>query len=89
MRFDSFSAFLFMEGHGPYVWTCYAVFVLGLAGVAFWSARQRTKVIRQQYAAMVRLEQRQKNAEHTTDNTTSKASDETTTAASFSRIHSS
>ncbi len=39
MAFDSFSAFLVMEGHGPYVWVCYGVFVLLLAGMMFWSFR--------------------------------------------------
>lgn len=40
MAFESFSAFLAMEGHGPYVWTCYAVFVILFAGTIFWSAKR-------------------------------------------------
>jgi len=45
MAFDSFSAFLAMEGHGPYVWTCYAVFVVFVAGMMIWSARRNRAVI--------------------------------------------
>jgi heme exporter protein D len=41
MAFDSFEAFIAMEGHGPYVWACYLVFfVLSLVFIA-WSKRQR------------------------------------------------
>jgi len=45
MAFDSFSAFLAMEGHGPYVWTCYVVFVVFVAGMMIWSARRNWAVI--------------------------------------------
>jgi len=45
MAFDSFSAFLTMEGHGPYVWACYAVFFVLLAAMAHWSVRARKTVI--------------------------------------------
>lgn len=44
MAFDSFSAFLTMEGHGSYVWTCYAVFIVLLAGLMIWSARRHQDV---------------------------------------------
>lgn len=46
MAFDSFSAFLVMEGHGPYVWTCYAVFFLLIVGLMVRSLRRRETVIR-------------------------------------------
>jgi len=46
MAFDSFSAFLAMEGHGPYVWTCYAVFVILIAGTVFWSAKRHQATYR-------------------------------------------
>ncbi|OEY67098.1 heme exporter protein CcmD [Marinobacter sp. X15-166B] len=82
MQFDSFAAFLFMEGHGPYVWTCYAVFTLALVGLAWWSLKQRTAVIRQQYHAQLRAERRQASADaHTATDGSG------TPAASFSRIH--
>ncbi|TNE73578.1 MAG: heme exporter protein CcmD [Gammaproteobacteria bacterium] len=41
MAFDSFSAFLAMEGHGPYVWACYGAFVLLMATLMVWSLRRR------------------------------------------------
>ncbi|GHD44947.1 heme exporter protein D [Marinobacter persicus] len=45
MAFDSFSAFIAMEGHGPYVWSCYAVFFILVAGMMIWSARRNRAVI--------------------------------------------
>ena len=41
MAFDSFGAFIAMDGHGPYVWACYGVFFLMMGAVAWWSLRQR------------------------------------------------
>lgn len=40
MAFDSFSAFIAMEGHGPYVWVCYAVFAVLLGGLMIWSVKR-------------------------------------------------
>jgi len=48
MEFDSIAAFWSMEGHGPYVWTCYAVFTVCLVGLMVWSMRQRRSVINSQ-----------------------------------------
>ena len=48
MAFDSFSAFIAMEGHGPYVWTCYGVFFLFLFWMAQASIRQRRNLVRRQ-----------------------------------------
>lgn len=45
MAFDSFSAFMVMEGHGPYVWSCYAVFFLLFVGLMIWSLRRQKTVI--------------------------------------------
>lgn len=45
MAFDSFSAFMVMEGHGPYVWSCYAAFFLLMIGLIVWSLRRRKAVI--------------------------------------------
>lgn len=45
MAFDSFSALIAMEGHGPYVWACYAVFVILVAGMMIWSARRNRAVM--------------------------------------------
>ncbi len=48
MEFDSIAAFWAMEGHGPYVWACYAVFTVCLVGLMLWSVRQRRTVINSQ-----------------------------------------
>ncbi|HEV8077994.1 MAG TPA: heme exporter protein CcmD [Marinobacter sp.] len=45
MAFDSFGAFLAMEGHGPYVWACYAVFFLLMAMLMVGSYRRRNAVL--------------------------------------------
>ncbi|WP_372996919.1 heme exporter protein CcmD [Marinobacter sp.] len=45
MAFDSFSAFMVMEGHGPYVWSCYAAFFLLMVGLMIWSVRRRRAAI--------------------------------------------
>ncbi|KPQ02480.1 heme exporter protein CcmD [Marinobacter sp. HL-58] len=52
MAFDSFGAFIAMEGHGPYVWSCYFVFFVLMGAIAFWSLRQRRFVIAQQRRRM-------------------------------------
>ena len=46
MAFDSFGAFLIMEGHGPYVWASYAVFFLLMAVLMIGSYRRRTAVLK-------------------------------------------
>jgi len=73
MSFDSFSAFIAMEGHGPYVWTCYAVFFVLLGGLMIWSARHNRAVLD---SCKRRLEQQQG----------SKHSARPKAAASFTRV---
>jgi heme exporter protein D len=45
MAFDSFSAFMVMEGHGPYVWACYAAFFLLMIGLMVGSLRRRKAAV--------------------------------------------
>ncbi|MBW0146726.1 heme exporter protein CcmD [Marinobacter arenosus] len=74
MAFDSFAAFLSMEGHGPYVWTCYGAFFLLMAGLMIWSVRRRRAVIqscRRQFESL--------------ENTTGAAA--TRAAATFTRVN--
>lgn len=33
-QFANFQEFLWMEGHGPYVWSSYVITVVGLVGIA-------------------------------------------------------
>ncbi|MEQ9544915.1 MAG: heme exporter protein CcmD [Marinobacter sp.] len=74
MAFDSLAAFIAMEGHGPYVWTCYGVFVLFLGGLVYWSLRQRRQVIAAQRRELTR----------TTDS--GMAASRNAQAASFTRV---
>lgn len=48
MAFDSFSAFIHMEGHGPYVWVCYGAFFLLFGLLAWYSVFERRQVVRAQ-----------------------------------------
>lgn len=61
MAFDSLNAFLFMEGHGPYVWTCYGVFFVLLGWLVFWSFQQRRRLKAQQ-RRLWQFEARQREA---------------------------
>ncbi|WP_165856658.1 heme exporter protein CcmD [Marinobacter sp. JSM 1782161] len=45
MAFDSWQAFWSMGGHGPYVWTCYGVFLLALVVLVSASVGQRRRAI--------------------------------------------
>lgn len=43
-QFDSFSAFMHMAGHGPYVWAAYAITVAGI-GLCIYQARLKKKAV--------------------------------------------
>ncbi|MBZ2168336.1 heme exporter protein CcmD [Marinobacter sp. F4216] len=45
MAFDSLTALIHMEGHGPYVWTCYGVFLLVMVSLVVLSVRKHNTVI--------------------------------------------
>ncbi len=45
MAFDSFAAFVSMEGHGPYVWACYITFFVVLVQLMVWSYRRRSAAV--------------------------------------------
>ncbi|QSP96581.1 heme exporter protein CcmD [Marinobacter salinisoli] len=45
MAFDSLTALIQMEGHGPYVWTCYGVFLLVMVALVGLSLRRHKTVI--------------------------------------------
>ena len=47
MAFDSFSAFISMGGHGPYVWACYFVFFALMFVLVLWSKGQRQAALKQ------------------------------------------
>ncbi|OZB20434.1 MAG: heme exporter protein CcmD [Marinobacter sp. 34-60-7] len=62
MAFDSFAAFIAMEGHGPYVWACYAVFAVLMAGLMVMSVRANRRV----KADIARYHQRQQGGAQST-----------------------
>jgi heme exporter protein D len=45
MAFDSFSAFISMGNHGPYVWASYGVFFILLLVLVSWSLQRRRVAI--------------------------------------------
>lgn len=46
-QFESFSAFLNMGGYAPFVWWSYGLSFSLIAGVVFWSKKQRRQLIAQ------------------------------------------
>jgi|32_taG_2_1085360.scaffolds.fasta_scaffold00008_191 heme exporter protein D len=75
MAFDSLGAFIAMEGHGPYVWTCYGVFFLLLGSLVYWSLRQRRQVMVEQRRVVSR------------DSTARTGAGQPATGASFQRVN--
>lgn len=72
LAFDSLAAFIEMEGHGPYVWTCYGVFFVALVVLVLWSRRRHRTILRQQRLQL---------------NRDSSSDAKPAPAASFTRIH--
>jgi heme exporter protein D len=56
MYFESLDALLNMAGHGPYVWSCYGLFV-ALLGINIWHARSQNLKALKQAKAFVRRNQ--------------------------------
>lgn len=54
-QFDSFHDLLWMNGHGPYVWACYAAVFLGLFYLALAPRLRRRRFVRQQRILAQRL----------------------------------
>ena len=49
-RFEDFNAFLWMDGHGPYVWACYGLTFAALVFLALEPKLQRSRFIKHQKA---------------------------------------
>lgn len=58
-QFDSLSAFLIMDGHGPYVWASYIVTGLALK-VLIWLPFAKKRELRIQLTRQQRIEQQAK-----------------------------
>jgi heme exporter protein D len=55
-QFADLQAFLWMNGHGPYVWACYAITFAGLALLVLEPRFQRKRFIKQQNLARRRAQ---------------------------------
>jgi heme exporter protein D len=62
MNFESFSAFLAMGGHGPYVWSCYGLTLAVLLFNGLAPGRRQRRFLREQGARQRRQEQPQEHA---------------------------
>ncbi len=51
-QFPDLQSFLWMDGHGPYVWSCYVVTFVGMAYLALEPKLQKKKFINQQRRAI-------------------------------------
>ena len=56
IQFSSLSEFLWMAGHGPYVWACYAISVAGIAGLVWAPIIERKKFLKVQKGILQRAE---------------------------------
>jgi heme exporter protein D len=53
-QFPDFQAFLWMKGHGPYVWGCYAVTFVAMAFLIIEPIVQRRQFIKEQQGLLLR-----------------------------------
>lgn len=58
-RFENLQAFMWMDGHGPYVWSCYFAVFLILVLLAIEPRMQRARWIKQQKSVLRRRAQNQ------------------------------
>ncbi len=61
LQFSDFQSFLWMDGHGPFVWSCYIVTWLGLLYLIMQPRWQFRKFVRQQNALARRQGPRSSN----------------------------
>jgi heme exporter protein D len=47
MYFENFAALIAMEGHGPYVWSAYAIALVVLLGLVLTPLRKRRQLMTQ------------------------------------------
>ena len=56
-QFESFEAFIHMEGHGPFVWVSYAVFVATLVFIVAITRARQSRIKRELRAINARSSQ--------------------------------
>lgn len=61
-QFDSFLDFLTMAGHGPYVWSCYAITFAFMLYLAIGPSIRRRQFIREQKRLAQRIAAAQESA---------------------------
>lgn len=62
-QFQDLQSFWWMDGHGPYVWFCYAVTFLGLTFLAVEPSLKKRRFIKQQKQLLAIKTAQQKNKE--------------------------
>ena len=58
LQFDSWAAFIAMNGHGPYVWAAYGITFACLAALVWIPIAQKRRFIREHHAQQVRMRKR-------------------------------
>lgn len=53
-QFPDFQSFMWMDGHGPYVWGCYGATFLALAFLVVEPVMQRKRLIKRQQGLLAR-----------------------------------
>lgn len=61
MYFDSLQALIGMDGHGPYVWTAYAISLVTLAAMLVTPLGRRRRFLAQQAQIVRRQQARQQS----------------------------
>ena len=59
MKFDSFAAFIAMDGHGLYIWSAYLVTLVVITVNLWWPGQVKRSFVRLQKRALERQEQRE------------------------------
>lgn len=62
LQFQSLHEFLWMNGHGPYVWSSYAITFFAMAMLVWIPCMQRTRFLKQQKSLAVRQHQHQESS---------------------------
>ena len=57
-QFSSFHDFMWMDGHGPFVWACYGATLLGFVYLALAPKLRRRRFVREQSAIQQRTTRR-------------------------------
>ena len=63
MKFESFAAFIQMDGHGLYIWLAYGITLIVLAVNLWWPSRARKQFVRQEQRVRTRTANAQEKTE--------------------------